>query len=81
MGDNERTKVKKVPAAQTQFIKQPLIRTGLEQVHTGMAQSIAQPGILFKKTSCRSSRCGSVEMNPISNHEDVGSIPGLLLLS
>ena len=30
----------------------------------------------FKKISW-SSHCGTVEMNPTSNHEVVGSIPGL----
>ena len=32
---------------------------------------------LKKKKKKRSSCCGAVEMNPISIHEDVGSIPGL----
>ena len=30
-----------------------------------------------KMKKCRSSHCGAVEMNPTSNHEDAGSIPGL----
>ena len=29
------------------------------------------------RRALRSSHCGSVEMNPIRNHEVVGSIPGL----
>ena len=32
----------------------------------------------LQKQVCRSSRCGSAEMNPTSIHEDVGSIPDLL---
>ena len=31
----------------------------------------------FQHELFRSSLCGSVEMNPTRNHEDVGSIPGL----
>ena len=31
----------------------------------------------IKKQQNRSSHCGSAVMNPISNHEDMGSIPGL----
>ena len=30
-----------------------------------------------QKKKNRSSRCGAKEMNPIRNHEDKGSIPGL----
>lgn len=33
MGDNQGTKVKKLQAAQAQFIKQPLIRIGLVQMY------------------------------------------------
>lgn len=49
MGDNQGTKVKKLQATQSQFIKQPLIRIGLAQVYTGITQSIARAGILFLK--------------------------------
>jgi len=32
---------------------------------------------IIKKSTDRSSHCGSVETNPTSIHEDAGSIPGL----
>ena len=32
---------------------------------------------LQSKSILRSSCCGSVVMNPISNHKDAGSVPGL----
>ena len=35
------------------------------------------PHNFFLKFDNRSSHCGTVEMNPTSIHEDVGSIPGL----
>ena len=33
--------------------------------------------ISLKKKKARSSRCGTVEMDPTSNHEVAGLIPGL----
>lgn len=46
MGDNQGTKVKKLQAAQAQFIKQSLIWIGLRQMDTGRAQAIVHTGIL-----------------------------------
>ena len=43
-----------------------------------MITSGENEGGMDKYRSWRSSRCGAVEMNPTSDHEVVGSIPGLV---
>ena len=39
--------------------------------------SLESPTISANKEFIQSSHCGTVEMNPTSNHEVEGSIPGL----
>lgn len=53
MGGNQGTEVKELQAASPQFIKWPLIRTGLVQMCTGRAQSVVHTRIMKEREGGR----------------------------